>query len=62
MASADPKMSTQGTAGKRKHAALIIRRLQSGESHSEGTSSYNVGSPTVYDIKKLKEQLQQPMA
>jgi hypothetical protein len=43
-------------AGKRKHVTLI-RWLGSGESLSVVTASYHVGSLTVYDTKKRKDQL-----
>lgn len=32
-------------------------RFESGESLREGIASYNIGSPTVYNIKKQKHQL-----
>jgi hypothetical protein len=35
----------------------LIRRPESGESWREVMSSYNIGSSTIYDIKKLKNQL-----
>jgi len=47
MASKDPKMSTQGTAGNRKHVTLmiphkleIIAGLESGKSQKEVMASY----------------------
>lgn len=59
MASEDPKMSKQGTAGKRKHVTLmihqkieIIRRLESGKSQSVVMATYSLGSSAIYDIKK----------
>jgi hypothetical protein len=69
MASEDPKMSKQGTAGKRKHVTLmihqkieIIRRLESGKSQSVVMASHNTGSLTINDTKKQKNQLQSFMA
>jgi len=57
-------MSKQGAAGKRKHVTLtipqkleIIRRLESGESRSVVMAAYNIGSSTIYDIRKQKDQL-----
>jgi hypothetical protein len=61
MASKDPKMSQQGTAGKRKHVTLImpqklgIIRLENGKSQSEVTASCNTGSSTIYNIKKWND-------
>jgi hypothetical protein len=59
-----PKMSTQGTVGKRKHITLMIpqkrgmiRRLESGESCSMIMTSYNIILSTVYDTKKQMDQL-----
>jgi hypothetical protein len=50
MASEDPKMSKQGTAGKRKHVTLTFpqklettKRLQSGQSQIVIMASYNIG-------------------
>jgi hypothetical protein len=64
VASKDPKMSKQGTAGKRKHVTLtipqkteIIRRPESGTSQREVMASYSIASCTIYDIKKWKDQL-----
>jgi hypothetical protein len=61
MASIDPKMSKQGTAGITKHIILtildkleIIRRLESCESRKDVTASYNIESSSIYDIKKLQ--------
>jgi hypothetical protein len=53
MASKDPNMSKQGTAGKRKHVTRtipqkmeIIRKLKSGESQREVMASLTIGSVT----------------
>ena len=69
MASKDPKLSKQGTAGKRKHTASpssqkleIIRWLESNKRWREVKSSYNLVLSTGYDIKKEKDQLQSLMA
>ena len=57
-------MSKQGSAGKRKYVTLIcqtleiIRRLKCGKSQSVVMTSYNMGSSTVYDVKKQEDQLQ----
>ena len=63
--SKDPKMSKQGTAGKRKHITSvipqkleIIRRLESSTSHNMFRTSNYVGLSTVYHIMKQKDQLQ----
>jgi hypothetical protein len=62
MASEDPQLSKQGTAGKRKHTIPpkleIIRRLESGENRCDVMASYNVGSSIIYAIQKQKDQLQ----
>jgi DDE superfamily endonuclease./Tc5 transposase DNA-binding domain./CENP-B N-terminal DNA-binding domain. len=62
-------MSKQGTAGKRKHVTLtipqkleIINRLESGESRSVVMAAYNIGSSTIYDIRKQKDQLRSFLA
>jgi hypothetical protein len=53
MALKDPKMSKQGTAGKRQHVTLIpqkleiIRRLENGENQGEGMASYNAESSAM---------------
>jgi hypothetical protein len=67
MASKDAKVRKQGTVGKRKHVTYmnpqklkiitIIRRLESGYSQSVVIVSY-IRSSTIYDRKKLKNQLQ----
>jgi len=51
MASENPDMSNQGTAGKRKHVTLmvsqkleIIRSLECHEGQREVTASYYIGS------------------
>jgi len=69
MASEDPKVSKQGTAGKKKCMALkipqkldIIRTFGIGESRSVLLASYSIGLLTVYDTEKQKEQLQLFMA
>ncbi|XP_069821771.1 large ribosomal subunit protein uL23m isoform X1 [Dendropsophus ebraccatus] len=56
--------SIQGPSVKRKHVTLtipqkleIIRRLESGESRTCIMEEYNIGSSTIYDIKKRKDQL-----
>lgn len=48
-------------AGKRKPVTSITR-LESGESRSVVTALYHVGSLTVYDTKKQKDQLRSLMA
>jgi len=64
MASKDPKVSKQGTAGKRKHVTLmileklkIIRMLETGESCSVVMALYSIGSSTVTYINR-RDQLQ----
>jgi hypothetical protein len=64
MASKDPKISTQGKAGKRKHITLmipqklqIIARLESGKSQKEVMASYKSGMSTIHDKQKWKEKL-----
>jgi hypothetical protein len=59
MASEDPKMRKQGTAGKRKHVTSmipqkleIIRIHESGKSQSVVMATYSLGSSAIYDIKK----------
>ncbi|XP_066439178.1 large ribosomal subunit protein uL23m isoform X1 [Eleutherodactylus coqui] len=59
----EPK-SSQGPSGKRKHVTLtipqkleIISRLESGESRTSIMEQFNIGSSTIYDIKKRKDQL-----
>ncbi|KAM4018545.1 large ribosomal subunit protein uL23m isoform 1-T1 [Anomaloglossus baeobatrachus] len=54
----------QGPSVKRKHVTLtipqkleIIRRLESGESRASIMEEFNIGSSTIYDIKKRKDQL-----
>ena len=49
MASEDPKMSKEGTPGKRKHVTLLIlqkieilKRLESGKSWNVVMASYNI--------------------
>ncbi|XP_075693735.1 large ribosomal subunit protein uL23m isoform X1 [Rhinoderma darwinii] len=56
--------SIQGPSAKRKHVTLtipqkleIIRRLESGESRASIMEEFNIGSSTIYDIKKRKDQL-----
>jgi translation initiation factor 1 (eIF-1/SUI1) len=71
MASKDAKVRKQGTVGKRKYVTYMnpwklkiittIRRLESGYSHSVVIVSY-IRSSTIYDGKKLKNQLQSFMA
>lgn len=54
-------MSKQGTPGARKHIVLqtieIFRKHESGEIPWDIMASYNIGSPTIYDIKKQKDNL-----
>ncbi|KAM3919534.1 large ribosomal subunit protein uL23m isoform 1-T1 [Leptodactylus fuscus] len=57
-------ISIQGPSVKRKHVTLtipqkleIIRRLESGESRTSIMEEFNIGSSTIYDIKKRKDQL-----
>jgi hypothetical protein len=64
MASKDPKVNKQGTTGKMKHVTSaipqklqIFRKLHSDKFQREDMVSYNNGSSTTYDIKKLKDQL-----
>jgi len=64
VASKDPKISKQGTAGKWKHVTLmipwkpeIIMRAESGENQQKVMASYNVRLSTIYNIKKKKNQL-----
>jgi hypothetical protein len=59
MTSEHPKMSKQGTAGKRKYLTLmisqkiyIIRRPESGERQSEVKAPHLTGLSTIYNIKK----------
>ena len=60
----DPKMNKQGAASKREKVILMIPqkletiwRLKSGESQREVTTSYNIVSSPIYEIKKQKDQL-----
>jgi hypothetical protein len=64
MALEEPKMSKQGTTGKRKHVTLTFpqklettRRLESGGSQKVVMALYNIGSSTICDIKKWKDWL-----
>jgi hypothetical protein len=58
MASKDPKMSKQGTAGKRRCVTLMIpQKLENGKSQSMIMASYSIQSPTTCDIRKQKDQL-----
>jgi hypothetical protein len=64
VASKDPKMSKQGSAGKRKHVTLtipqkpeIIRKLKSGKKLREDTASYNTVLSTIYNVKKQNGHL-----
>ena len=57
IASEYPKMSKQGTAGKRKHnfndsKKFEIIRLKSCESWSMVQAAHNTGLSTIYDIKE----------
>jgi len=56
-------MCKQGTADQRKHINLMIaekleriRKLESGENQREVMTLYNIGSSTVCDIEKQKDQ------
>jgi hypothetical protein len=58
MASENPNMSNQGTAGKMKHITLmvpqeleIIRSPECREGQREVMASYYIGSLNIYDIK-----------
>jgi len=56
MASKDPNVSKQGTAGRRKHLTLtvqleIIRGLVNDDSQRRVVASHNIGLSTIYDIK-----------
>jgi hypothetical protein len=51
MALKDPKMSKQGTAGKRKRVTLTIPQIL------EIIRSLEIGYSTICDVKKWKEQL-----
>jgi CENP-B N-terminal DNA-binding domain. len=69
MVSKDTKMCKQGAVGKSKHVTLImpqklrtVTRCQSGERQREVMSSYNMGLSTIYDVKRMKDQLQSLMA
>jgi hypothetical protein len=64
MASKDPRMSKQGTAGKRKPVTVtvaqkfeIIRRLESGESCSVLMASSQIGLSTLYYIGAVAKRL-----
>jgi len=59
MVSKDTKIHKQGTAVKSKHVTLrmpqklkIIRRCESGKRQREVMASYNMGSSTIYDVKR----------
>ena len=59
MVSKDTKMRKQGTAGKSKHVTLtmpqklkIIRRCENGKRQREVIASSNMGSSTIYDVKR----------
>ena len=56
-------MCKQGTAGQRKHINLMIAqkleriwKLESVENQREVMALYNIGSSTICDIKKQKDQ------
>lgn len=56
-------MCKQGTADKRKHINLMIaqklgriRMLEGGENQREVMALYNIGSSTICDIEKQKDQ------
>jgi len=56
-------MCKQGTADQRKHINLKIaekleriRKLESGENQREVMVLYNIGSSTICDIEKQKDQ------
>jgi hypothetical protein len=57
MVSEDPKMSKQGTAGKRKHVTLIPQRHDIARSRREVMTSHNIGLSTVFNMEKQKDQL-----
>lgn len=59
MVSKDTKMHKQGNVGKSKHATLmmpqklkIIRRCESGKRQREVMAFYNMGSSTIYDVRR----------
>jgi len=56
-------MCKQGTANQRKHINLMIaqkleriRKLESGENQREFMALYNIGSSTICDKEKQKDQ------
>jgi len=62
-------VSKEVTAGNRKHITLmicqeleIIRRFERGEGWRRVMASYNIGLPTVYDIKIWKDKVWSCMA
>jgi len=63
MASEEPKICTQGAAGKRKHVTVMIPqkveivRPESRKSRIVVVASYNTGLSTVCDVKKQMEHL-----
>lgn len=63
MASYNPKMSIEGTAGKQKCVTLnpqkleIIKRHESGKNQREIMASYSFGSSAISYAKKRKDQL-----
>jgi hypothetical protein len=59
MASEVPKMFKHGTDGKRKHITLVMpqkleinRELENGECRNVFMAAYNIGLPTVCNIKE----------
>ena len=69
MASKDPKLSKQGTAGKRKHTTSTIpqkleitTKCESNKRWSQFKASYNLVLSTGYDIRKETGQLQSLIA
>ena len=65
MASNNPKMSRQGTAGRRKHITLtihlklgIIWGPENGERWRAVMASFNNGLSTIYEIQQWNTQLQ----
>lgn len=61
--------SKEFAAAKRKHVTLslqqkldIITRLEKGENRNSIMSEFNIGSSTIYDIKKQKDKLREFVA
>ena len=68
MTSEDPKMSQEGSDGKRKHVSFTLpqkiktfKRVESGESQNVVMAPSDIGLSTTYHVKE-QDQLQSFMA